>query len=58
MTYSPEIEKALSLFATEQGVDRDEAISRILRDWLLNEGYLFSGEEGMPPQQLNSSNDG
>lgn len=58
MTYSPEIEKALSLFASEQNMDKDEAISRILRDWLMNEGYLFSGDEGTPPQHLNSSNDG
>lgn len=57
MSFTPEIETALASYAQEQGLDRDEAVSRILREWLVQEGYMFSSEEGIPPQRLNASND-
>jgi hypothetical protein len=41
----------------ESGLDREEAIQRILREWLVREGFLFSGQEGIRPEKLNASND-
>jgi hypothetical protein len=32
-------------------------VARILRQWLINEGHLSSGEEGTRPEWLNASND-
>lgn len=36
----PEIETALASFMAEEQIDRDEALRRILRDWLIGHGYL------------------
>jgi hypothetical protein len=58
MQFTDEVESALAAFAQENRIDRDEAIQRVLRDWLLREGFLFSGETGIPPHKLNASNDG
>lgn len=55
--YEPEIEQALAAYATARQTQRDDAIKQILRDWLLNEGYLYSGDQGIPPEKLNASND-
>ncbi|MGV1751615.1 hypothetical protein [Agrobacterium sp. CG674] len=57
MHLTDEVETALVVFAQENKIDRDEAIQRVLRDWLLREGFLFSGEQGIPPHKLNASND-
>ncbi|MBD8685496.1 hypothetical protein RHIZ_08760 [Rhizobium skierniewicense] len=57
MHLTDEVETALAAFAQENRIDRDEAIQRVLRDWLLREGFLFSGEQGIPPHKLNASND-
>ena len=57
MIFNEELETALSAFAQESHLDRDEAIQRILRQWLTREGFLFSGQEGIPPEKLNASND-
>jgi hypothetical protein len=57
MHLTDEVETALAAFAQENKIDRDEAIQRVLRDWLLREGFLFSGEQGIPPHKLNASND-
>lgn len=57
MHLTDEVETALAAFAQESKIDRDEAIQRVLRDWLLREGFLFSGEQGIPPHKLNASND-
>jgi hypothetical protein len=57
MHLTDEVETALAAFAQENKIDRDEAIQRVLRDWLLLEGFLFSGEQGIPPHKLNASND-
>lgn len=57
MYLTDEVETALAAFAQENRIDRDEAIQRVLRDWLLREGFLFSGEQGIPPHKLNASND-
>ena len=40
MTFSPDIETAIAVFAAEHSLTRDEAISRILRDWLIGHGFL------------------
>ncbi|NTJ41954.1 hypothetical protein G6L28_04975 [Agrobacterium larrymoorei] len=58
MNFTPELETALLSFAQENNIEREEAVGRILRDWLVQEGYMFSGEEGIPPEKLNASNDG
>lgn len=52
-----QIDKALQAFADERGLDKQEALCRILRERLIEEGHLASGEEGIPPQKLNASND-
>lgn len=52
-----EIDKALQAFADDRGLDKQEALNRILRERLISEGNLSSGEEGIPPQKLNASND-
>ncbi len=57
MQFTDDLEAALSDFARDHGVDRDEAIQRIIRAALINSGYLASGEEGIPPEKLNASND-
>lgn len=40
MTLAPDIETALAAFAAEYGITRDEAVYRIMRDWLIYAGYL------------------
>ena len=57
MQLSHEIENALAAFARNSGVTKDEAIARILRERLITEGHLASGQEGIPPQRLNATND-
>ena len=52
-----ELEEALMSFASSRQMHRDDAIRQILRNWLLNEGYLHSGDQGIPPEKLNASND-
>ncbi|MGV1917416.1 hypothetical protein [uncultured Agrobacterium sp.] len=52
-----QIDKALQAFADERGLDKQEALYRILRERLIEEGHLSSGEEGIPPEKLNASND-
>jgi len=55
--FSQDIENALAAFARNSGVTKDEAIARILRERLIAEGHLSSGQEGIPPEKLNSTND-
>lgn len=55
--FETELEEALTSFATSRAMHRDDAIRQILRNWLLNEGYLHSGDQGIPPEKLNASND-
>ncbi|MES5097565.1 hypothetical protein ABUK73_04975 [Agrobacterium sp. BA1120] len=57
MHFTEELETALAAFANESNLGREEAIQRILREWLIREGFLFSGEEGIHPAKLNASND-
>ncbi|WP_313591540.1 hypothetical protein [Agrobacterium cavarae] len=57
MQFSQEIENALAAFARNSGVTRDEAIARILRERMIAEGDLASGQEGIPPEKLNATND-
>lgn len=58
MEFTNDIETALAAFAQENNIGRDEAIERVLRSSLLRDGFLFSGEKGIPPHRLNASNDG
>lgn len=39
-TKEDEIEAALAAYMAEEKIDRDEALRRILRDWLIGHGYL------------------
>jgi hypothetical protein len=43
-TFSKDLEAALDDFMTSVDVDRDEAIRRILGDWLIGHGYLKQTE--------------
>ena len=47
MLFAPDIEEAIQRFAKQEGVSREEALSLILRDWLIGQGYLRAddGEE-------------
>ncbi|MDX1006776.1 hypothetical protein GOE08_07735 [Sinorhizobium medicae] len=50
MTYLEEdVERAIQLFMAEYAVNRDDALRRIVRDWLVGNGYLDPTEpdEGM-----------
>ncbi len=40
MREDTEVEAALASFMAEEQLDRDEALRRILRDWLVGNGYL------------------
>lgn len=57
MHFAQDVETALAAYAQESHLDRNEAIQRILRDFLVQQGFLFSGEEGIHPSKLNASND-
>lgn len=57
MQFSQDIENALTAFAQNNGVTKEEAIVGILRDRLIAEGQLASGQEGIPPEKLNATND-
>ena len=57
MDLTNEVETALAAFCKDSSLGRDEAIQRILKEWLQREGFLSSGQEGIPPHKLNASND-
>lgn len=57
MQLSQDIENALSAYARNNGMTNDEAIARILSERLITEGHLSSGQEGIPPEKLNATND-
>lgn len=40
MDLDEEIERGVQMYMAEQAVTRDEAIKRILRDWLTGGGYI------------------
>lgn len=40
MDLDDEIERGVQMYMAEQAVTRDEAIKRILRDWLIGGGYI------------------
>jgi len=44
-TLSPELETSLALFMAEFGIDRDEAMRRILTEWLGARHYLGDGAQ-------------
>lgn len=47
MELDQETERGVQMFMAENGIDREEAMKRILRDWLIGNGYvpLDSGED-------------
>ncbi|MDK1493366.1 hypothetical protein QN219_25515 [Sinorhizobium sp. 7-81] len=46
MTYLDEdAERAIQLFMAEYAVSRDEALRRIVQDWLIGHGYLPDSED-------------
>ncbi len=41
MTYlEDDVERAIQLFMAEHATSRDDALRRIVRDWLIGHGYL------------------
>lgn len=40
MNLDEEIERGVQMVMAEHGISRDEAIKRILRDWLTGGGYI------------------
>ncbi len=40
MDLDDEIERGVQMVMAEKGVSREEAIKRILRDWLIGGGYI------------------
>ncbi len=60
-TYLPDdVHDALERVIAEKhpGLNRTEAITLILRKWLVHEGYLPAApEHGTPPEELNATND-
>ncbi len=49
---------ALCAFAAKNKLSPQEALERILREWLTHNGYLAHGDDGIHPEDLNASNDG
>jgi hypothetical protein len=49
-TLPPDLEAALSALTTQQGISSDEAIQRILREWLRTHGFLPEGEADAAPE--------
>lgn len=45
MELDEDIERGVRRFMAEQGVSREEAVKRILRDWLIGNGYLAFVDE-------------
>jgi hypothetical protein len=43
--FAPEIEEALSRFAEDEGITREEALAGLIRDWLVENGYLDNSDE-------------
>ncbi|WP_210202619.1 hypothetical protein [Sinorhizobium sp. BJ1] len=43
MNLDEDMERGIQLFMAEYGVDRNEAMRRILRDWLTGNGYIPLG---------------
>ncbi len=39
-TKEADVEAALASYMAEEKIDREEALRRILRDWLIGHGYL------------------
>ena len=38
--FAPDIEDAIERFAREKGISREEALATLVRDWLLENGYM------------------
>ena len=52
-----DLTEALSAFAAKSELSPQEALERILREWLTRNGYLAHGDDGIHPEDLNASND-
>lgn len=56
--FPTDLEEAVAAYAAEHELTRQQAVERILRNWLTGQGYLSHGDEGRRPEELNASNDG
>jgi hypothetical protein len=45
MKFSPDVEEALRRFAEDEGLTREEALAGLIRDWLIENGYLDDQDE-------------
>jgi hypothetical protein len=45
MTFAPDIEEALSRFAKDEGLTREEALAGLVRNWLTDNDYLDDQDE-------------
>ena len=46
MMFAPDVEEAIAFYAKEEGLSREEALARLVRDWLIGQGLLeFSLED-------------
>ncbi|NTF06969.1 hypothetical protein G6L37_12435 [Agrobacterium rubi] len=57
MSFPEDLEVALTAFSRDNGLQREAAIERILRDRLLHDRLITSKQKGIPPEKLNASND-
>ncbi|PYE24541.1 hypothetical protein C8J38_105145 [Rhizobium sp. PP-WC-2G-219] len=48
-TLPTDLETALAAHARQQNISRDEAVRRILREWMRTHGFLADEEEGETP---------
>ncbi|WEX75211.1 hypothetical protein PYH37_000589 [Sinorhizobium numidicum] len=48
MTYlEDDAERGIQLFMAEHAISREEALRRIVRDWLIRHGYLAPNDSGL-----------
>lgn len=45
MMFAPDIEDAFAVYAKEEGLSREEALARLVRDWLIGQGLLAPEED-------------
>jgi hypothetical protein len=50
MMFAPDIEEALSRFAEDEGLTREEALAGLIRDWLVEKAiWTIQTSDGMVP---------
>lgn len=50
-----DVERAVRLFMAEEALSRDDALRRIVRDWLAGHGYLDATEPGLDEPHANQN---